>query len=117
MSAINQSSLVFLQEIENKHLLLDLIQQLNKDSQLAGLDVHFDASSTSGKLVKELYDVLVNLMCNDFRNYLNFLYRIDISEQNVKSITETDPEQIAKIVTLLVLKREWQKVTFRNKSQ
>ena len=117
MSTINESGLVLLQEIENKHLMADLIRQLNKDSQLAGLDIHFETSSPSEKLVKQLYDVLVNLMTYDFGNYLNFLYRIDLPEHNVKSIPESEPKQIARIVTWLVLKREWQKVAFRNKSQ
>jgi len=112
-----KEAIQLIDEIKSQELIQDLIVQLNKDAHLSGLDVHFSTSSTSEKLVKELYDVLVNLMTDDFRNYLNFLYRIDLSEQNVKSIPETEPKQIAKIVTLLVLKREWQKVAFRNKSQ
>ena len=112
-----KEAIQLIDEIKSQELIQDLIVQLNKDANLSGLDVHFATSSTSEKLVKELYDVLVNLMTDDFRNYLNFLYRIDLSEQNVKSIQETEPKQIAKIVTLLVLKREWQKVAFRNKSQ
>jgi len=112
-----KKAIQLIDQIKSPELVQDLIVQLNKDANLSGLDVHFATSSTSEKLVKELYDVLVNLMTDDFRNYLNFLYRIDLSEQNVKSIQETEPKQIAKIVTLLVLKREWQKVAFRNKSQ
>ena len=112
-----KKAIQLIDQIKSPELVQDLIVQLNKDANLSGLDVHFATSSTSEKLVKELNDVLVNLMTDDFRNYLNFLYRIDLSEQNVKSIQETEPKQIAKIVTLLVLKREWQKVAFRNKSQ
>ena len=112
-----KKAIQLIDQIKSPELVQDLIVQLNKDANLSGLDVHFATSSTSEKLVKELYDVLVNLMTDDFRNYLNFLYRIDLSEQNVKSIQETEPKQIAKKVTFLVLKREWQKVAFRNKSQ
>jgi len=104
-------------EIKSQELFQDLIVQLNKDADLSGLDVHFTSSTTSEKLVKDLYDVLLNLMTYDFSTYLSFLYRIDLSEHTVKSIQETEPKQIAKLVTLLVLKREWQKVAFRNKSQ
>ena len=112
-----KEAIQLIDEIKSQELIQDLIVQLNKDAHLSGLDVHFDTSGTSEKLVKELYDFLVNLMTDDFRNYLNFLYRIDLSEQNVKSIPETEPIKIAKIITLMVLKREWQKVAFRNKSQ
>ena len=104
-------------EINSQQLLRELVEQLNKDTDLSGVEVKFNSTITAEKLVKQLYNVLVDLMNNDFRTYLNFLYRIDLSEQKLKSIPETEPKQIAKIVTLLVLKREWQKVAFRNKSQ
>ena len=104
-------------EINSQQLLRELVEQLNKDTDLSGIEVKFNSTITAEKLVKQLYNVLVDLMNNDFRTYLNFLYRIDLSEQKLKSIPETEPKQIAKIVTLLVLKREWQKVAFRNKSQ
>lgn len=104
-------------EINSQQLLRELVEQLNKDADLSGVEVKFNSTITAEKLVKQLYNVLVDLMNNDFRTYLNFLYRIDLSEQKLKSIPETEPKQIAKIVTLLVLKREWQKVAFRNKSQ
>lgn len=104
-------------EINSQQLLRELVEQLNKDTDLSGVEVKFNSTITAEKLVKQLYNVLVDLMNNDFRTYLNFLYRIDLSEQKLKSIVETEPKQIAEIVTLLVLKREWQKVAFRNKSQ
>ena len=104
-------------QIESVQLLHELIMQLNKDAELTGLDINFATSSTPKDLVKELYQILVNLMTQDFQSYLNFLYRIDLSEQHLRSIPETEPKQIAAIVTLLVLKREWQKVSFRNKTQ
>ena len=104
-------------KINSQQLLRELVEQLNKDADLSGVEVKFNSTITAEKLVKQLYNVLVDLMNNDFRTYLNFLYRIDLSEQKLKSIPETEPKQIAEIVTLLVLKREWQKVAFRNKSQ
>ena len=104
-------------EIKSQDLLQELVAQLSKDADLSGLEVNFADSVNAEKLVKQLYNVLVDLMTNDFRAYLNFLYRIDLSEQKLKSIPETEPKQIAEIVTFLVLKREWQKVVLRNKTQ
>ena len=113
----DRDAIQLIDEIKSQQLLHELVVQLNKDADLSGLEVNFSSSSTPEKLVKQLYNVLVDLMTNDFRAYLNFLYRIDLSEQKLKSIPETEPKQIAEIVTFLVLKREWQKVAFRNKSQ
>lgn len=104
-------------QINSAQLLQELIMQLNKDAELTGLDFNFSISGTPNNLVKELYQVLLNLMTKNFGSYLNFLYRIDLTEQTLRSIPETEPKQIAEKVTFLVLKREWQKVAFRNKSQ
>lgn len=117
MNMADREVIQLIHEIKSQQLLHELVVQLNKDADLSGLEVNFSSSSTPEKLVKQLYNVLVDLMTNDFRAYLNFLYRIDLSEQKLKSIPETEPKQIAEIVTFLVLKREWQKVAFRNKSQ
>lgn len=104
-------------EIKSQQLLQELVVQLNKDADLSGLEVIFDTSITAERLVKQLYHALVDVMTNDFQTYLNFLYRIDLSEQKVRSIPETEVKEIAEKVTLLILKREWQKIAFRNKSQ
>lgn len=111
----NKKAIQLIDQIKSEELLHELIMQLNKDADLTGLDVHFDISSTPKNLLKELYDILLNLMTQDFQSYLNFLYRIDVSEKSLRSMPETDPKQIAATVTLMVLKREWQKVSFRNK--
>ena len=49
-----------------------------------------------------------------FAEYLNLLYIIDVPEDQVKKLDGTDITQLAEQVTFLILKREWQKVWFRN---
>lgn len=110
-------SLALVEKIESRHLLGKLIQQLNKDAALSGIDFMCAESLSAKELLNEIYHLLLHLMTNDFGSYLNFLYRVDISEQTIKSIVDTDPEKIAQVITLMVLKREWQKVFFRNKNQ
>lgn len=103
--------------IEAQKLVPSLIKQLNKDIDLSGVDFHFKESIQLNDLVIQVYDFLFKLMSLDFGNYLNFLYRVDIPEKRLNEITEIDPKLIAEKVTILVLKREWQKVSFRNKIQ
>ena len=47
-------------------------------------------------------------------DYLNLLYIIDVPEKVVKAIEATDVVEISEQVTFEILKREWQKVWFRN---
>ena len=110
-------SLALVEKIESRQLLGKLIQQLNKDAALSGIDFICAEGLSARELLNKIYYLLLHLMINDFGSYLNFLYRVDISEQTMKSIGDTDPEKIAQTITLMVLKREWQKVFFRNKIQ
>lgn len=110
-------SLALIEKIESRQLLGKLIQQLNKDASLSGVDFVCEENISANQLLEKVYYLLINLMTNDFGSYLNFLYRVDISEHAIKSITETEPERIAQKITLMVVKREWQKVFFRNKIQ
>ncbi len=113
----SKGDIALFQQIEAQHLLPSLIKQLNKDADLSGVDFDFEESTKVDVLVIQVYELLVDLMTVDFGIYLNFLYRVDIPEQTLRKITDTDPKLIAEKVAILVLKREWQKVSFRNKIQ
>ena len=110
-------ALVFLEQIVSEQLLSNLIQQINKDARLSGIEAKFETTLSPKQLAIQLSELLYQLISSDFGSYLNFLYRIDIPEKTLRSIQETAPKLIVKQVTVLVLKREWQKVTFKNKSQ
>ena len=113
----SSEEVVLLKQIESHDLLGNLIQQIHKDADLAGVSFICDKGISAKELVSKIYAFLFQLITNDFGAYLNFLYRVDIPERALKSITEIEPELIVKKVTLMVLQREWQKVWFRNKNQ
>jgi hypothetical protein len=50
-----------------------------------------------------------------FAEYLNLLYIIDVPEDQIKKLDGSDLVELSEQVAFLVLKREWQKVWFRNK--
>ena len=50
-----------------------------------------------------------------FNEYLNLLHAVDVSENKIKSIDSEDSTDIAKYASYLILKREWQKVWYRNR--
>ena len=108
-----------IQDIFDESLQLDLykklIQQLNKDLALANIDLDFDDEVLPTSLKLILQETIYKLIQEKFTDYLNLLYIIDVSEEKVKQLDGSDTLQMSENVTFLVLKREWQKVWFRNR--
>lgn len=101
-------------EANQLNLYKKLINQLNKDFLLANIDLDFheDILPTSLKLL--LHDMVYKLIQEKFTVYLNLLYIIDVPEKQVKALNGDDTLKLAEEVSFLILKREWQKVWFKN---
>jgi hypothetical protein len=104
-----------IEEANQLDLYKKLVLQLNKDLLLANinLDFHEDVLPTSLKFL--LHETVYHLIQEKFTDYLNLLYIIDVSEKHVKALDGSDTLKLTEDVSLLILKREWQKVWFRNK--
>lgn len=113
----NESGLQLVTEIQQKELLVNLILQLNKDFTMVGLDFDLSKESNPDLVVSYVEFFILNLIKNDFNSYLNLLYRIGIPENQVRDINEIDIEIISKKITILILRKEWQKVFFRSRIQ
>lgn len=102
-------------EANQLNLYKKLIFQLNKDFQLANIDLDFheDILPTSLKLM--LHETIYKLIQEKFSSYLNLLYIIDVSENHIRSLDGEDTLKLSEDVSFLILKREWLKVWFRNK--
>ena len=111
MSKLEKTTFQFIYEIPSSQLYIKLIGQLNKDFQTTGIEEFFSLEITPKQLIHQLQNFIVRLMHGNYSEYLNLMYRIDISENQLKQIHVSDKEQIA----YLILKREWQKVWFRSK--
>jgi len=95
-------------------LYAKLVEQLNKDLTLANinLEFHTDVLPTSLKLM--LHEKIFELVQNKFMDYLNLLYIVDVAEEKIRELDGNDVLQMSEQVTFLILKREWQKVYFKN---
>ncbi len=102
------------EEAKAYNLYPKLIAQLNKDFLYANisLDLSEAVLPTSLKLI--LDEIIFELIQEKFTEYLNLLYIIDVPEEVIKKLEGYDTLQLAKQVSFLILKREWQKVWFRN---
>lgn len=102
------------EEAHQLKLYKKLVEQLNKDFLLANIsaDFHEEILPTSLKLV--LQETIYNLIQNKFTDYLNLLYIIDVSEKQIRQLDGEDTLLLSEQVSFLILKREWQKVWYRN---
>ncbi|WP_160749669.1 hypothetical protein [Flavobacterium sp. Sd200] len=110
-----QTTDLLLAEAESEDLYLKLIEQINKDFNLANESVNFHKSTTPAELKIQLHEKIYRLIQHKFAEYLNLLYIIDVSEEQVRSLDGSDLVQLSEDVAFLILKREWQKVWFRNR--
>jgi hypothetical protein len=106
---------LLLQEANNETLYVNLIIQMNKDFNLANEAVDFPLSLSPDELKIQLHEKIYRLIQYKFAEYLNLLYIIDVSEDEIKKLDGSDLVILAEQVAFLILKREWQKVWFRNK--
>lgn len=108
---------LLLTEAANESLYLNLIVQINKDFNLANEGIDFPMSVAPVELKIQLIEKIYRLIQYKFAEYLNLLYIIDVSEDEVKKLDGSDLVALAEQMVYLILKREWQKVWFRNKYQ
>ena len=98
-----------------ENLYLKLVEQINKDFNLANEGIDFPMSIAPEELKIQLHEKIYRLIQYKFAEYLNILYIIDVPENEIKQLDGSDIVELAGQVSFLILKREWQKVWFRNK--
>ena len=110
-----KSSDLLLSEAESENLYQKLIEQINKDFNLANEGIDFPASTKPEELKVQLHEKIYRMIQYKFAEYLNLLYIIDVSEAQIKLLDCSDISELSVQVSFLILKREWQKVWFRNR--
>ena len=115
MFIVPKNTDLLLFEAEGENLYLKLVEQLNKDFNLANEAIDFPMSTPAAELKIQLHEKIYRLIQYKFAEYLNLLYIIDVSEEEIKKLDGSDLVILAEQVAFLILKREWQKVWFRNK--
>ncbi len=112
----NKDVLILLDQIQKEDMVKKLIQQINKDAGLVGIEFNLLGTSTAQNLIYDLQKLLLDLIKNDFSSYVNFLYRIDVSEKQIIELQDLEINDLSKKVTILILQKEWQKVWFRSRN-
>ena len=105
---------LFLEAVQ-ENLYSKLIDQLNKDFTLANESIDIPDATAPNDLKIMLQEKIYRLIQHKFAEYLNLLYIIDVSEEEVKKLDGSDISILSGQVAFLILKREWQKVWFRSR--
>lgn len=106
---------LLLSEAQKEQLYVKLVEQVNKDFTLANEPVDFEITISPINLKVGLHEKIYRLIQHKFGEYLNLLYIIDVPEKEIKCLNGGDLSELAEQVAFLILKREWQKVWFRNR--
>lgn len=110
-----QNTDLLLSEAQKELLYTKLVEQVNKDFALANEPLDFSVSIAPIELKVSLHEKVYGLIQHKFAEYLNLLYIIDVPEKEIKALNGGDIFELAEQVSFLILKRQWQKVWFRNK--
>jgi hypothetical protein len=102
-------------EAENENLYAKLLEQINKDFNLANEAIDFPQSTSPHELKVQLNEKIYRLIQYKYTELLNLLYIIDVPEENIQQLDGSDTVALAEQIAFLVLKREWMKVWFRNR--
>jgi hypothetical protein len=105
---------LLLLQAQTENLYLKLIEQINKDFNLANESIDFPLSTKPAELKVQLHEKIYRLIQYKFAEYLNLLYIIDVPEDQVKKLDGSDLMALSEQIAFLILKREWMKVWFRN---
>jgi len=111
------SELQLEQYFNNRRIIDATMRQLEKDFSLDEDSVQL--KDYQGNLFEQLFEVvypIINkLITNNYQQFLNTLYRIDVNELKLKQeMAKVDANQYSEVVTRLVLQKELQKVIIRN---
>ncbi len=113
LNAINSNEVLIL--ANETTLLSDLKNQIEKDFGLANISLKLPLKFDAQTFVSAIREKVYHLMMEHFPEYLNLLYIVDIPESQFKQIAITDAVEVADQMTFLIIKREYQKVWYRNK--
>ena len=98
-----------------ENLYQKLIEQLNKDFNLANDPIDLPKSTLPNELKVQLHEKIYRLIQYKFAEYLSLLYIVDVPEDQVKKLDGSDIMELSEQVSFLILKREWMKVWFRSR--
>lgn len=95
--------------LEESDLLKKVIEQLNKDLMLSGIDYKFDTNSEKTKFIDTFLFWIETILSENENILFNFLYRVDVDQKSIYPKDGLPQENLLR----LILNRELQKVVLK----
>ena len=118
---MDSKPIINFKEINKYFNRLDLIketaEQIIKDFDMFGMEIKFSGNAYQAyeELFEQIEPHIKKMIDNNHSKFLGFLYRIDLSAEQIKKATnENNSEPFSTIISDLIIKRELQKVVIRN---
>ena len=108
-------ALKILETAAAEKLYKNLVRQLSKDFEMSNVPIEALTGLSHKELIALLREKIYQLILEDFTDYLNLLYIIDVPETAFKDLEVTDVVEVADQVGLLILQRELVKVRLKNR--
>lgn len=86
-----------------ENLYLKLVEQINKDFNLANEGIDFPMSIAPEELKIQLHEKIYRLIQYKFAEYLNLLYIIDVPENEIKQLDGSDIVELAGQVSFMLI--------------
>lgn len=106
-----------LHSLEKPELFEKFKAQLYKDFELAGLSDYAPQLVTNN--LNDVYDIILNSVLlierKDSTSLMTLLYRIDISQQQLKTASKNSANNLKQVIAELIIKRILQKVILKEK--
>lgn len=103
--------------VEDEKMYIQLINQVKKDFELTGLTIYISEVTSPETLINVVANELYQLVQYRFDVFMQLLYRVDVAERIMQTNEVESSEVLTQKATYELLKREWQKVELRMKSQ
>lgn len=101
-------------QLKERNLFEQLVQQVERDFRLSVDEDLVFQSSTPLALVQQIQEELEIIASRTPAKLSMLLYRIDVAEKDIRALEEGDVFEYFQQLTYLIVKREFQKVYFRN---
>ncbi len=102
--------------LQDAEILYQTTEQIKKDFAFFEIEIIFESNSKNGydALYDEVFPHIKKLLSSSSQKIFSLLYRIDISEAQLKNESQKNKEQTSEeIITHLIIKRCLQKVVLR----
>ncbi|WP_068472731.1 hypothetical protein [Saccharicrinis aurantiacus] len=105
------------QATRKNELIIETGKQIQKDFAEFGFTIHFSeqADIFYDELFHQMKFYVADLLANNMEQFMHFLYRIDVSEQQIAMYQNEMPDShYDEVITELIIHRELKKVITRD---